>query len=115
MKKKDLIYNKTLTDVGFYILSSVINGQHGYLIMKNIERLTNNEITIGPASLYTTLKRLLDDDLVNLQYDSNSNRKIYKITDKGMEILTNEVSRKKQMINYAEKFLELNKEENYEV
>lgn len=115
MRKKDYIYNKTLTDISFYILSSVIKGQHGYLIMKNIERLTNNEITIGPASLYTTLKKLLECELVTLQYDSNSNRKIYKITDKGKEILINEVNRKKQMINYAEKFLELKEEEDYEV
>lgn len=115
MSKKDYIYNKTLTDAGFYILSSVIKGQHGYLIMKNIEKLTNNEVTIGPASLYTTLKKLLEYELVNLQYDSSNNRKIYKITDKGKEILNSEVNRKKQMIRYAEKFLELDEEEDYEV
>ena len=83
--------------------------------MKNIQILTNNEVTIGPASLYTTLKKLLENELVTLQCDSNSNRKIYKITDKGKEILNNEVNRKKQMIIYAEKFLELKKEEDYEI
>ncbi|WP_269206582.1 hypothetical protein [Clostridium botulinum] len=37
------------------------------------------------------------------------------ITDKGKGILINEVNRKKQMIIYAEKFLELKKEEDYEI
>lgn len=115
MKKKDYNYNNTLTDISFYILASVIKEQHGYLIMKNIEKFTDNEIIIGPASLYTTLKKLLDYELIKLQCDLNKNRKIYKITDKGIEILNNEINRKKQMISYAEKNLELKKGEDYEI
>lgn len=57
-----MIYKKS----DFYILSSVTDEKHGYLIMKTIEKLTNNEVSIGPASLYTTLKKLLAADLVDL-------------------------------------------------
>ncbi len=73
--------------------------------MKTIENLTNNEVTIGPASLYTTLKKLLSADLVELSSDIDENKKVYKITNKGREMLIKEVERKKQMIKFAENFL----------
>ena len=73
--------------------------------MKTIENLTNNEVTIGPASLYTTLKKLLSADLVELSSDTDENKKVYKITDKGREMLIKEIERKKQMVKFAEKFL----------
>ncbi|WP_297714588.1 PadR family transcriptional regulator, partial [Clostridium sp.] len=82
-----------------------IEEKHGYLIMKTIENLTNNEVTIGPASLYTTLKKLLSADLVELSSDIDENKKVYKITNKGREMLIKEVERKKQMIKFAENFL----------
>lgn len=56
MARKDSIEIGELTDSAFYILASVIEEKHGYLIMKVIEKFTNGEVTIGPASLYTTLK-----------------------------------------------------------
>lgn len=56
MARKDSIEIGELTDSAFYILASVIEEKHGYLIMKVIEKFTNGEVNIGPASLYTTLK-----------------------------------------------------------
>lgn len=105
MPRKDSIDIGELTDSAFYILSSVIEEKHGYLIMKTIEKFTNNEVTIGPASLYTTLKKLLAADLVQLICDTDETKKIYKITDKGRQMLIKEIKRKKQMIKFAENFL----------
>ena len=104
MPRKDSIYIGELTDSAFYILSSVIEEKHGYLIMKDIEKFTNNEVTVGPASLYTTLKKLLAADLVKLNSDIDENKKVYKITDKGREMIIKEIDRKKQMIRFAENF-----------
>ena len=106
MARKESIEIGELTDSAFYILSSVIKEKHGYLIMKTIEELTKNEVIIGPASLYTTLKKLLAAELVQLNPDTDENKKVYKITDKGREMLINEIKRKKQMIKFAENFLE---------
>lgn len=106
MARKDSIEIGELTDSAFYILSSVVEEKHGYLIMKTIEKFTNNEVTIGPASLYTTLKKLLGADLVKLSCDTDENKKIYEITNKGREMLIKEIERKKQMIKFAEKFLD---------
>lgn len=106
MPRKDSIDIGELTDSAFYILASVIEEKHGYLIMKTIESFTNNEVTIGPASLYTTLKKLLAADLVKLNSDVDENKKVYMITNKGREMLTKEVERKKQMIRFAQNFLD---------
>lgn len=105
MPRKDSIDIGELTDSAFYILSSVIEEKHGYLIMKTIEKFTNHEVTIGPASLYTTLKKLLAADLIQLICATDETKKIYKITDKGRQMLITEIKRKKQMIKFAENFL----------
>jgi DNA-binding PadR family transcriptional regulator len=105
MARKDSIDIGELTDSAFYILSSVIEEKHGYLIMKTIEKFTDNAVTIGPASLYTTLKKLLAAELVNLYEDEGESKKNYKITEKGLQMLVNEIERKKKMIAFAENFL----------
>lgn len=106
MPRKDSIDIGELTDSAFYILSSVIEEKHGYLIMKTIEELTNNEVTIGPASLYTTLKKLLAAGLVELNSREEENKKVYKITSLGRGMLIKEIERKEQMVKFAENFLE---------
>jgi DNA-binding PadR family transcriptional regulator len=105
MPRKGSIDIGELTDSAFYILSSVIEEKHGYLIMKTIEELTNNEVAIGPASLYTTLKKLLAAGLLELNEASYENKKVYKITKIGREMLIKEIERKKQMVKFAEHFL----------
>ncbi|WP_142413610.1 PadR family transcriptional regulator [Hathewaya massiliensis] len=114
MARKDSIDIGELTDSAFYILSSVIQEKHGYLIMKTVEKFTQNEVVIGPASLYTTLKKLLAADLVELNSEADENKKVYKITNKGREMLMKEIERKKQMIKFAENFLNLEKGDIYE-
>ncbi|MGG7056827.1 PadR family transcriptional regulator [Clostridium tertium] len=105
MARKDSIDIGELTDTAFYILASVIEEKHGYLIMKTIEKLTDDKVIIGPASLYTTLKKLLAAELVELNTDIAENKKVYKITNKGREMLIKEIERKKQMIRFAQNFL----------
>ncbi|MBX4262545.1 PadR family transcriptional regulator (plasmid) [Clostridium estertheticum] len=104
MARRDSIDIGELTDPAFYILLSVMDEKHGYLIMKTIAELTNNKVTIGPASLYTTLKKILVAELVELHI-TNDTKKTYKITQKGYDMLKDEVERKKEMIKLAECFL----------
>lgn len=105
MPRKDSIDIGELTDSAFYILSSLIEEKHGYLIMKTIEELTNNEVIIGPASLYTTLKKLLNAGLIELNITTDEHKKVYKITEAGKAMLIKEIERKKQMVKFAEHFL----------
>nr|WP_206155084.1 PadR family transcriptional regulator [Clostridium muellerianum] len=91
-----------LTDAYYYILLSLINPKHGYLIMKSVEKMSEGKFSIGPASLYTSIKKLLDAELIKLTEESDQ-KKIYIATDKGIEFLKNEIERKRKMIEIAEK------------
>ena len=94
-----------LTDTMYYILLNLIKPSHGYMIMQNVEALTHNKFSIGPGSLYTTLKKLLDEDLIKMIKDQEDNKKTYVITDKGLRMLQEEVARKQDMVSHAEKIL----------
>ena len=48
-----------LTDSMFYILTALTKPRHGYAIMNLIEETTDGTISIGPASMYTIIKKLL--------------------------------------------------------
>ncbi len=102
MARKSALETGILNDSAFYILSTLIQAKHGYLIMKVIEESTHGTVAIGPASLYTTLKKLLDSKLIQRNKSTDEATKIYQITDKGKDILQDDINRKKRMIDFAE-------------
>ncbi|PDX98396.1 PadR family transcriptional regulator [Bacillus pseudomycoides] len=91
-----------LTDSMFYIMAALIKPRHGYAIMSLIEETTNDAITIGPASMYTIIKKLLKQEWIYLYDGSDSRRKTYLLTDKGREVLEEDVKIRKLMIKLAE-------------
>ncbi|HZG73627.1 MAG TPA: PadR family transcriptional regulator [Chondromyces sp.] len=91
-----------LTDTAYYILLSLVEARHGYVIMKTIEEMTDHQFSIGPASMYTTIKKLLSADFIRLLDDSDSKRKTYVATEKGIELLKKEVQRRREMVLHAE-------------
>lgn len=94
-----------LTDSMFYIMAALIKPQHGYAIMNLIEETTNGAITIGPASMYTIIKKLLKQEWIYLYDESNSRRKTYILTEKGRQVLEEEVKVRKLMVQLAEEAL----------
>lgn len=91
-----------LTDTAYYILLSLVDAKHGYLIMQTIEEMTNHQFVIGPASMYTTIKKLLASELIQLFDDPDPKRKTYIATEKGIELLKKEVKRRREMVLHAE-------------
>jgi len=94
-----------LTDSVFYIMAALTEPRHGYAVMNLVEETTNGDFVIGPASLYTIIKKLLAEHLIVLHDESDSRRKVYVLTDKGREVLTEDIKRRKVMIQLAEKGL----------
>lgn len=97
MKKTEQI-----TDSMFYIMAALTKPRHGYAIMSLIEETTNGAISIGPASMYTIIKKLLKQEWVYLHDESDSRRKTYLLTTKGREVLEEELKVRKLMIQLAE-------------
>src|SRR5579864_5815345 len=54
-----------LTPAVFFILFALADGEkHGYAIMQEVGRLSGDKVRMGPATLYTTIQRLLDLSLI---------------------------------------------------
>ncbi|ARK32317.1 PadR family transcriptional regulator [Halalkalibacter krulwichiae] len=90
-----------LTDSVFYIMAALTKPRHGYAVMNVIEEATKGAVKIGPASMYTIIKKLLKQELIYLYDESDSRRKTYFLTDKGREVLTEDIERRKVMIQIA--------------
>ncbi|MCM3770366.1 MULTISPECIES: PadR family transcriptional regulator [Priestia] len=105
MPRNDSLEMGELTDTSYYILLSLVEAKHGYLIMKTIEDMTNQQFSIGPASMYTTIKKLLAAELITLFGESKDKKKTYVATEKGIQFLKKEIQRRKEMIKHAEDIL----------
>ncbi|MUV38728.1 hypothetical protein JNUCC1_02599 [Lentibacillus sp. JNUCC-1] len=93
---------RELTDTAYYILLSLVEAKHGYLVMKTIESMTDGAFVIGPASMYTTIQKLLKSGLIELIDEGDKKKKTYQATDKGIKLLKQEVERRRQMVHQAE-------------
>lgn len=91
-----------LTDSVFYIMAAFAQPKHGYAVMSEIEELTEGEVKIGPASLYTIIKKLIDEEYIVLYDKSDSRRKVYMLTDKGRSVLHHDMKRRQKMIHFAQ-------------
>lgn len=91
-----------LTDSVFYIMAALTKPSHGYVVMSTIEEITKGQVKIGPASLYTIIKKLLNEQYIELVDESDSRRKIYVLTEKGRSVLLEDIDRRKTMIAFAE-------------
>jgi PadR family transcriptional regulator, regulatory protein PadR len=95
-----------LSEQTYFILLSLRSGpKHGYAIAKDVQSLSNGRVILSVSTLYTTLKRLLDDGWINLMdttiKDSNRPRKIYELTKTGGNVLFVEVQRLETLVSAA--------------
>ncbi|TDL34218.1 PadR family transcriptional regulator [Jeotgalibacillus sp. S-D1] len=105
MARNDSLETGELTDTSYYILLSLMEPRHGYLIMKNIEEMTKNQMKIGPASMYTTIKKLLSAGLIEQFGEEIDKRKTYIATDQGVSLLKKDVLRREEMVRHAKLIL----------
>lgn len=60
-----------LTPAVFHILLALSSGErHGYGIMKQVEADSQGKVTMGPGTLYGSLKRMLDAGLERVTSES---------------------------------------------
>ena len=95
-----------LTESTYYILLSLYTPQHGYGIMQQTEELSGGRIRLAAGTLYGALTALCEKGwIVQLPLDEESRRKEYKLTDKGLQILKNELNRLRQLVLNGEEIL----------
>jgi len=94
-----------LTDSIFFILLATATPIHGYGIMKIIHEATEHSIDIGPATMYTTLKKLNQTGWIYETGEQDS-KILYKITDAGQKILNENFERRKKIVDFAKELME---------
>jgi DNA-binding PadR family transcriptional regulator len=104
----DLQHLLPLTPAVFFILFALADGEkHGYAIMQSVSRISDNQFRMGPGTLYTTIQRLLDLDLIEEtesvggQSDHENRRRYYKLTRTGKAVLAVDVSRMESVVRLA--------------
>ena len=93
-----------LTDSIFFTLLVLTEPIHGYLIMPKVAKITDNNIIIGPATMYTTLGKMVSVGWIEDKEIDNS-KKEYHITPKGMEVLEKNLKLRQFLLDAAKKFM----------
>ena len=105
---EDLQHLLPLTPAVFFILFALAEGEkHGYAIMQSVSRISDNQVRMGPGTLYTTIQRLLDLGLIREteisggQADHERRRRYYKLTRTGKAVLAADVDRMESVVRMA--------------
>ena len=93
-----------LTPLSAAILFALASGaSHGYAIIKEIEELTNGEMSPRTGSMYLALHRLLEDGLIeeaDVRGD-DERRRYYRLTTDGRAAARAEAERLSQLVRMA--------------
>ena len=91
-----------------HILLALADGEkHGYAIMSEVEVVTEGSVTMGPGTLYGTVKRMLNAGLVEETDErpdpelDDERRRYYRLTGLGERVLDAEVARMEQLARAA--------------
>jgi DNA-binding PadR family transcriptional regulator len=94
-----------LSETTLYILVSLTQGPlHGYAIAKEVRALSKNHVILSVSTLYTTLKRLLEDGWIGRvgedpdPDDGGRPRKVYTLTERGEFIIGVEKKRLRALL-----------------
>jgi DNA-binding PadR family transcriptional regulator len=97
-----------LTPVAFEILLALADGeQHGYSIMREVERRSNGSVVLHPGTLYRALARLLESGLIQeleerpeVEHD-DERRRYYQLTPRGVDVARAEAQRLEGQVSAA--------------
>lgn len=108
MKHKDPATRLPLKRAEFHILLALAGGeQHGYSIMQEIDALTDGAVQLGPGTLYTSIKRMVGDGLIEESDNrpdpalDDQRRRYYRLTDFGQRVAAAEAQRLAQLVDVA--------------
>lgn len=95
--------NIVLTESTYYILLSLVTPQHGYGIMQKTQQLSGGRVRLAAGTLYGALNALCEKGwIVPLPVAEESRKKEYRLTDMGLKVLKNELSRLRQLVENGE-------------
>ncbi|MBQ2310265.1 MAG: PadR family transcriptional regulator [Erysipelotrichales bacterium] len=98
--------NIVLTEATYYILLALVNPQHGYGIMQETEAMSNGRVHLAAGTLYGALNAMTEKGWIEqLPTEDGSRKKNYQLTVSGLEVLTRELKRLKELVRNGEEML----------
>jgi DNA-binding PadR family transcriptional regulator len=89
----------------FHIMLSLAGGeQHGYGIMQEVLNRTAGKVRLWPATLYGSIKRLIEAELIQESDDrpapelDDARRRYYRLTALGRRVLDAECERLQELV-----------------
>ena len=97
-----------LTPAMLQVLLALADGdKHGYAILKEVSRRSGGTITLRTGTLYTALRRFVDDGLVaetderpDIHLD-DERRRYYRLTERGRAVALAETERLEETVKQA--------------
>lgn len=97
-----------LTPAVCHILLALASGEkHGYAIMQEVEETTDGQVTMGPGTLYGSIKRMRKAGLI-VESDErpapaldDARRRYYELTGYGRRVLEAEMERLADVVRLA--------------
>ena len=90
----------------FHIMLSLAGGeQHGYGIMQEVLQRTTGKVRLWPATLYGSLKRLIEAELIEESDErpvpelDDARRRYYRLTAFGRRVLNAECERLQELVD----------------
>ena len=97
-----------LPSAAFQILLALVGDDlHGYAIMRSVAEQTDGRMRLGPGTLYSSLKALLDEKLIEeVRYPvgttpAKERRRYYRLTTVGRKLLRLESERLADLLRVA--------------
>ncbi|HEX4350694.1 MAG TPA: PadR family transcriptional regulator [Verrucomicrobiae bacterium] len=97
-----------LTPAVFHVLLALAGGErHGYAIMQDVTESTGGQIKMGPGTLYGTVKRLLEAELIEESDErpdphlDDERRRYYRLTGVGEQVVRAEARRYADIVAIA--------------
>src|SRR6516225_3410606 len=107
--KKDISQFLPLSPATLHILIALANeDRHGYGIMQEVARQTNDQYKLGPGTLYDNLQKLLDQGLVeevSRRDKDDPRRRYYRLTSLGEQVVSAEIQRLESIFRKAKTHL----------
>jgi DNA-binding PadR family transcriptional regulator len=92
----------------FHILVAIADqDRHGYAIMQDVATRTNGALKLSPGTLYGSIRRMLDDGLIDELSDrqrpeeDDERRRYYRITPFGRSVAQAEAARLTTLLRQA--------------
>jgi DNA-binding PadR family transcriptional regulator len=111
MDDKTISKHLPLTEATYYILLALVTPKHGYAVMQEAEQISQGTLRLAPGTIYGAFTTLEGNKLIAM-VDKAGRRKIYQITETGIQVLLGQIQRMEIMLQSAATNFNLWQQEN---